>query len=69
MALCNALISGSVALQFFNRSVWEDSTLDISVYKGGHNEGRISQYLIAQEGYILVDSTATSLRGDINIVS
>jgi hypothetical protein len=69
IALCNALISGSVALQFFNRSVWEDSTLDIFVYKGGHNMDRISQHLIIQEGYILIDSTATSLRGDLNMVS
>lgn len=51
----DALISGSFALQFFERRIWQDSDLDI--YADGSNDLRgpdsIGDYLVASEGYKL----------------
>ena len=48
----NALISGSFALQFFERVTWEKSDLDIFL---GHGEVEsFKQYLVEEEGYRLV---------------
>lgn len=54
MAKCDALISGSFALQFFARTVWMDSDLDI--YIESYPEVKIKtfgEYLAAEEGYAL----------------
>jgi hypothetical protein len=45
-----ALISGSFALQFFERVVWSDSDLDIfAPLEDGYKE--IIEYLVKEEGY------------------
>lgn len=49
----NALISGSFALQFFERVVWPDSDLDIMVQEGEDLE-RMAKHLIESEGYKMV---------------
>ncbi|RAL60990.1 hypothetical protein DID88_010086 [Monilinia fructigena] len=55
LAKHDALISGSFALQFFERRFWHDSDLDI--YVDGSNELRspdpIGEYLVEREGYKL----------------
>ena len=51
MAECDALVSGSLALQFFKRTTWLESDLDVYVNFSRSNEFR--QYLCEHEGYIL----------------
>jgi len=46
----NAVISGSFALQFFERVVWEDSDLDIYA-QAGLPTTYLAQYLRETEGY------------------
>ncbi|KAE8452790.1 hypothetical protein EG329_013062 [Mollisiaceae sp. DMI_Dod_QoI] len=54
MAQCDALISGSFALQFFARTVWMDADLDIYVQSyPTKNAAVFGDYLIAGEGYAL----------------
>lgn len=59
---CNALISGSFALQYFERVVWNDSDLDIFV-QDGRGTGELGLYLAETEGYVL-DSTKRRDRSD-----
>ncbi|TGO46064.1 hypothetical protein BCON_0347g00110 [Botryotinia convoluta] len=55
LAAHDALISGSFALQFFERRFWQDSDLDI--YVNGSDESgslnRLGEYLVNNEGYKL----------------
>ena len=46
----NALVSGSLALQFFQRVTWHDSDIDIFVEKGADTEAMID-YVTKKEGY------------------
>ena len=46
----NAIVSGSVALQFFERVVWKDSDLDIFI-RHGENAEAFEKYLTEEEGY------------------
>ena len=55
MAKYDALISGSFALQFFERVTWPDSDLDIFVEQGEGCE-LFCKYLVEAEGYDLVRS-------------
>ncbi|KAI1415796.1 hypothetical protein F5Y13DRAFT_186651 [Hypoxylon sp. FL1857] len=48
----DALISGSFALQFFERTVWLDSDLDI-VVQDGENLNGLSKFLTEVEGYAM----------------
>lgn len=48
------MISGSVALQFFERTVWPESDLDIFVQEG--QSELLSGLLVNQEGYALVET-------------
>ena len=50
---CNALISGCVALQFFERVTWKESDLDIFIEEGTETEA-FSSYLIQREDYALL---------------
>lgn len=55
LARYNALISGSFALQFFERRFWKESDLDIYV-NGSDDSGshdRLDEYLVNSEGYKL----------------
>ena len=46
----DALISGSFALQFFERVIWQESDLDI-VVEEGTGADKLAEYLIRVEGY------------------
>lgn len=48
-------VSGSLALQFFERTTWSSSDLDIYVRANG--SASFSRYLCEQEGYMLADET------------
>jgi len=50
LAQCNALISGSFALQFLERVVWPESDLDIFV-EDGPGSLSLCDYLSNEEGY------------------
>lgn len=52
----NALVSGSVALQFFERVVWKESDIDIFIEQGENAEA-FGNYLIEQEGYKFIKAT------------
>ena len=45
----DALVSGSLALQFFERVVWPDSDLDVFI--NVKNVEAFSRYLVTEEGY------------------
>lgn len=49
---CNALISGSFVLQFFERIIWEKSDLDIFVNR--QDAPRLEEYLVQKEEYSLI---------------
>lgn len=51
----NALISGSFALQFFERVSWPDSDLDIMVKEGDPLE-QMGRHLVEAEGYSMVQN-------------
>jgi hypothetical protein len=51
----DALISGSVALQFFDRVRWETSDLDVFVREHGQADA-LGVYLQESEGYEVVES-------------
>ncbi|KAF7910244.1 uncharacterized protein EAE98_012199 [Botrytis deweyae] len=55
LATYNALISGSFALQFFERRFWQESDLDIYVNGSDDSEShdRLDEYLVNSEGYKL----------------
>ena len=55
MASCDALISGSFALQFFGRFSWHRSDLDMNIQQG--REDSLERYLLEVEGYQLLRST------------
>lgn len=50
MAFCDALISGSFAIQFFERVSWRESDLDVYIEDGPDAED-FEQYLCQKEGY------------------
>ncbi|KAI0841850.1 hypothetical protein F5Y06DRAFT_292673 [Hypoxylon sp. FL0890] len=50
----DALISGSFVLQFFERTIWPDSDLDIVVQDGVNLEG-LSKFLTTVEGYKMIE--------------
>ncbi|KAL8678988.1 MAG: hypothetical protein Q9186_004709 [Xanthomendoza sp. 1 TL-2023] len=52
MGRTGALISGSLAIQFFERCYWPSSDLDIFV-KDGDDSKSLGQYLVSSEGYRL----------------
>lgn len=55
MSRLDALVSGSFALQFFERVVWKDSGLDIYVEYGREDETTtmLEQHLVEAEDYTL----------------
>ena len=55
MGETNALISGSFAIQFFERKFWPDSDLDMYV-KEGEESDALRRYLVMSEGYKLEES-------------
>ncbi|RYP70459.1 hypothetical protein DL769_004948 [Monosporascus sp. CRB-8-3] len=57
----NALISGSFALQFFERVVWPESDLDIMIPEG-HGLEEMAGFLIDKEGYRLDSETETTVK-------
>ncbi|KAF7887809.1 uncharacterized protein EAF01_010963 [Botrytis porri] len=70
LAKHDALISGSFALQFFERRFWLDSDLDIYV-QGANNfrdPEQIGKYLIKHEGYKLQGSKTEANGGLMNYV-
>jgi len=52
---CDALISGSFAIQFFDGVVWEESDLDIFV-ECSENAARLIEYLETEERYKFVQA-------------
>lgn len=54
---CDALISGSFALQFFERILWEGSDLDIFV-ESGQRALELEKHLVNIEGYRLSRETS-----------
>lgn len=50
MAIRNALVSGSLAVQFFERVVWKESDLDIFIQEGKDAKA-FGKYLTEKEGY------------------
>jgi hypothetical protein len=76
LATHDALISGSAALQLFERVVWSDSDLDIYVENDENNTALLTlrDYFIKSEGYTvkIVDTQITyddTRNGTINKVS
>jgi hypothetical protein len=61
----DALISGSFALQFFERRIWRDSDLDVYVEELKSPDA-LGDYLIENEGYTLL-STKTFENGGLRI--
>ena len=55
MGKCDALISGSFAVQFFERVTWTASDLDIFIQEG-NRANAFKEHLIKIEGYALVKS-------------
>lgn len=56
LANCNAVVSGSFALQFFDRVVWPDSDFDIFVPYGDQTRA-FGRYLVRDEGYKILRTT------------
>jgi hypothetical protein len=61
----DALISGSFALQFFERIIWRDSDLDVYV-EDRKSPDALGDYLVGHEGYAL-QSTKTVENGGLRI--
>ena len=55
----NAVISGSFALQYFDRVTYHDSDLDIFVEYGDHVDENLAVYLTSAEGYQLAYTRAS----------
>ncbi|KAF7945325.1 hypothetical protein EAE96_010100 [Botrytis aclada] len=68
LAKHDALISGSFALQFFERRLWLDSGLDIYVQDANNfrNPEQIAKYLVKYESYELQGSKTEANSGLIN---
>lgn len=58
MGKSNAIVSGSVALQFFERVVWKDSDLDIYICEGRQADA-FEKYLTEEEGYKMISANPT----------
>lgn len=56
MGRYNALVSGSVALQLFERTLWKESDLDIFMETGESAEA-FGDYIMEKEGYKYVKTT------------
>lgn len=56
MGKYNALVSGSVALQLFERTLWKESDLDIFM-ETGENAEAFGDYIMEKEGYRYVKTT------------
>ncbi|KAJ4387135.1 hypothetical protein N0V93_007724 [Gnomoniopsis smithogilvyi] len=56
LALCDALIAGSFALQFFEQVNWSNSDIDLYA-KMGDNMEAMDSYLIKKEGYMRAPNT------------
>lgn len=54
----DALISGSFAVQYFDRTIYHDSVLDIFVKKGEYARG-LEEFLTLTEGYRLAYTNAS----------
>lgn len=52
MGRCDALVSGSAAIQFFDRVFWKEADLDIYIEEG-ENADAFGEYLTEMEGYKL----------------
>jgi hypothetical protein len=67
LAVYDALISGSFALQFFERRIWEDSDLDIYVenWIALNNSDALGECLVVHEGYTL-QHTQTVANGGLS---
>lgn len=63
MAKYDALVFGSLPLQFFERVVWEESDMDV-IIKGKKEADAFGDYLTTVEGYELV---SCSERNDYNL--
>ena len=57
MAQCNALISGSVPLQFFERVLWPESDLNVFMEEEPLTDA-FSDYLVKREGYSRIHKNA-----------
>ncbi len=54
MGLYDAVISGSFALQFFERVFWKDSDMNVFIKKGAGAD-TFCPYLAEEEGYALAE--------------
>lgn len=52
-----AVISGGLALQFFDRAVWQESDMDVFV-REGRGSRALGQYLVYKEGYSMSRETS-----------
>ena len=66
LAQCNALISGSFALQFFEGVIWPESDLDIFV-EDGPGSRSLCDYLTNEEGYSRVQDRGRMCYIDVNL--
>lgn len=62
----NALISGSFALQFFERVTWPESDLDILVEEGDGLE-EMKKYLTGSEGYTKVPQPESTSEIEVEV--
>jgi len=64
MARCNALISGSFTLQFFDWNIWNKSDLDVYIPPKFANRKSMRQYLISKGGYQLAPTQDLDAQDD-----
>jgi len=70
LAQCDGVIPGSFALQFFSRTLWPDSNLNVFVKEDRY--GPLVQHLIKDEGYRIIgksDGPKTHFRFHVKQVS
>lgn len=67
MGRYNALVSGSLATQFFERVLWKESGLDIYIKSGGDAEA-FEKYLTEEEGYKLNTATCKDVNSAMKIL-
>jgi hypothetical protein len=67
MSKNNALVSGSFALQLFERVYWEESDLDIFV-KYDSEADSMGKYLVDVESYTLVKTNEVQYDWKIRII-
>lgn len=53
----HAVVSGGLALQFFDREVWQESDMDVFVRRGVGSRA-LGQYLVQKEGYCMEKETS-----------